>query len=117
MRFAFGLAEYIGIRIEAERVGKPPELPLPNKSFKDKNGITHTQIGDAEVSSSAPQLSADSRKLIYATRMDICYALSRPPKVGEPVPVGAVPYRASNLQDQSRQLPTEIFVAPENILA
>lgn len=104
------------IRLEATRVGLPPELPTPNVSFADSNQIQHVQIGDAAITSSAPQVSADARKLLYGSHMQIRYAMSRPPRTGETVAVGALPYRVSGANDPSRRLPAEIFVDPKKLL-
>lgn len=104
------------IRIEATRVGKPPELPTPNVKFNDSNGIEHVQIGDAFVTPSVPQLSADARRLLYGATMQIKYALSRPPKIGESVAVGCLPYRTSSPGDSTRQIPKDMFVKPETLL-
>ena len=104
------------IRIEATRVRVPPVLPTPNVKFSDSNGIEHVQIGDANIIPSAPQLSADSRRLLYGMHMQIKYALSRPPKSGESVAVGSVPYRTSSPGDASRAIPKDIFVDPKTLL-
>lgn len=77
---------------EAERLNKQPESPPPDKSFKDENGILHTPVGRAKVIPSAPQTSADGRFTINRVDFDIMYALDRPPKKGEKVAIGRVPY-------------------------
>jgi len=105
------------IALEATRVGKPPELPTPNVQFSDSNGIQHVQIGQADVTPSAPILSADARKLVYGVHMEIRYAMDRAPRVGESVAVGCLPYRTTSPGDTSRTLPATIFVAPEKLLA
>lgn len=104
------------IRIEATRVGKPPELPTPNVNFTDSNNIQHVQIGDAAIMPSVPQLSADSRRLLYGASMQIRYAMSRPPRIGESVAVGCLPYRTASPGDTSRSLPANIFVDPAKLL-
>lgn len=105
------------ISIEAERVGLPPELPAPNENFTDANGITHTRVGEAVITGFPPQLSADSRKLVYRAEMKARYAMSRLPAPGEAVPVGCLPYRSVSAGDASRSMPSEIFVLPARILA
>lgn len=105
------------IRIEAHRVGLPPELPAPGVAFTDINGITHVAIGEPMLSAGAPELSADSRKLLYRAYMHLKYAMSRPPLLGESVSVGAVPYRTSGYQDASRRLPGSIFLDPARLFA
>jgi len=104
------------IRLEATRVGKPPELPAPNTNFTDSNGIVHTQIGDANIVPTVPQLSADARRLLYGASMQIRYAMSRPPRIGESVSIGCLPYRTSSPGDSSRRLPADIFVNPAKLL-
>jgi hypothetical protein len=104
------------IAIEATRIDAPPQLPAFNKNFTDANGITHTAIGDAVIGGNAPQSSADSRRLLHHTSMTMQYSLSRVPSDNESIPLGAVPYRASNFQDQSRVLPASVFVPPGNVL-
>ena len=105
------------IRIEARRVWAPPELPTPNVSFTDSNGIVHTNIGVPRISAAVPELGADSRSLLYSSYMSIQYAMSRPPAIGESVAVGALPYRATAYQDASRQLPAAIFLDPKKLFA
>ncbi len=104
------------IAISASRVGTPPEIPDPVKSFTDINGIEHKRIGEAKIDSQLPQLSADARRLLYAVDMTIDYALSRPPKDTEKVPIGVLPYRTVTDSDASRTLPPEIFVDPKKML-
>lgn len=104
------------IRLEATRVGKSPELPTPNVDFSDSNGINHKQIGDAQIVPSVPLLSADARKLLFGVHMQIRYAMSRPPRIGESVAMGCLPYRTSSPGDSSRSLPADIFVNPAKLL-
>jgi hypothetical protein len=105
------------IRLEASRVSKPPELPDFREAFDDRNGITHTRIGKARIISGAPQLSADSRKLLYFAELHVSYALSRVPRSSEAIPVGCLPYRTAGENDASRVLPPEIFLPPKKVLA
>lgn len=104
------------VNISASRVNKHPEIPTPNVPFTDRNGIVHTPIGMIPINSSAPQLSADNRTLMYQVEMEMWYALSRPPKLGESLPVGCLPYRAAEVNDPSRVIGSEFFVPPGNIL-
>lgn len=104
------------IRLEATRVGKPPELPTPNVNFSDNNSIQHIQVGVADITPTVPQLSADARRLLYGAHMQIRYAMSRPPKIGETVALGCLPYRTASPGDASRMIPADVFVSPEKLL-
>jgi hypothetical protein len=104
------------IALEATRIDQPPVLPDFSKDFADSNGIAHKAYGEAVVGADTPQLSADDRRLLYRVNMSMQYSLSRPPKAGDSIPLGAVPYRASSYSDPSRRLPSGIFVAPQNII-
>jgi hypothetical protein len=104
------------IRIDASRLHAPPQLPDWSKKFTDANGIVATPIGEPLVTGTAPQVSADGRKLLFRAGTQIVYALSRAPKSGESLPVGCVPYRFSTFSDPSRVLTSGTFSAPDLIL-
>jgi hypothetical protein len=104
------------VRIEASRLDKPPELPTPNVPFLDLNGISHTPIDVIDLSPAAPQLSADSRHLLYEVKMSAWYAMAQPPRIGQKIPVGTVPYRRTSGTDAARSLPPEIFLPPQLLL-
>lgn len=104
------------IRIDASRVDAFPEIPSIFKDFSDANGIRHTVIGEPRICPSTPQLSADSRNLLYRVKMQALYAMSRPPKANESLPLGSVPYRTGSYSDPTRVIPASAFVDPANIL-
>ncbi len=104
------------IRIDASRINSNPEIPTPNQPFKDANGIDHTPIDEAKISAVAPQVSADNRKLLFRTQVQMQYALSRPPGPNDRTAVGCVPYRVVSLADPSRSIMPAAFINPANIL-
>lgn len=104
------------IRIDATRLNASPELPDWTKEFQDANGITCKLIGDAKICGSAPQISADNRKLLFRSQAQLVYLMSRPPRAGESIPVGCVPYRVCSFSDPSRVIPAVNFVDPDKIL-
>jgi hypothetical protein len=104
------------VRISAGRIDQPPELPAPNLSFDDENGITHKPIGAPRVVPSAPQLSADGRTLLFEVEMQLRFGLSRVPNRNESLPIGVLPYRIKGA-DRSNSLPGNAFVAPGRILS
>jgi hypothetical protein len=104
------------VRIEASRLNKPPELPTPNVAFRDLNGVLHTPFGEIDLCASAPQLSADSRNLLYETKLSAWYAMDQSLRSGQKIPVGTVPYRRTSGSDAARSLPPEIFLPPQNLL-
>ena len=84
------------VRITAERLLAWPEMP-DWSDFVDDNGIVHTVLDHRQIPS-APCLSADGKKSLFRFDQEMLFSLSRPPALGEDLPVGKLPYR-SNTSD------------------
>lgn len=78
------------LNIESSRVGAWPVFPK-NTPFTDSNQIVCTPL-TYETLHNAVQTSADGKKQLHSAEIEILYAMSRAPRVDEPIPVGMVPY-------------------------
>lgn len=76
--------------IEAERLNKPPELPN-EEEFTDQNGTVVTPEL-YKLSQSSPQISADGRKLLYHSKLHLCYRQEYSREPGQSIPSGHAPY-------------------------
>lgn len=104
------------VRIDASRVDAVPELPSIFTDFADANGIGHKIVGEPKICPTTPQLSADSRNLLYRVRFQAMYMMTRPPRANESLPIGSLPYRVSSYSDQTRVMPPSAFIHPDRIL-
>lgn len=103
------------VRISAERLGKWPDMPNPQK-FTDDYGIVHWPE-DWRPMPHASQLSADGRKELFTSDFEITYALSRKPTPKESFRVGRIPIRSPNGSDgESSTLPESVFVDQKKIV-
>lgn len=105
------------VRIHAERLNAPPELPDVSRDFIDLIGIQNTRVGEIILNAQQPQLSADGRQLLYVVGLQADYAMARPPRVNERIAIGAPPYRQVSGNDASRALPPSIFLPPQRLLS
>lgn len=76
------------IHVDAERVGKPPEIPEPVDSYTD--GEIRGTLLDHWERSLPPALAADKSQKIYRIEAYYLYALNRPPKKTESTRVGVL---------------------------
>ncbi|WP_321376939.1 hypothetical protein [Trichococcus shcherbakoviae] len=76
------------IRVDAERVGKPPEIPEPADTFTDGQ-IKGTLLKYWD-RSLPPTLAADKTQKIYRIEAYYLYALNRPPLKTEPTKIGVL---------------------------
>ena len=102
--------------IDAERIAEWPQLPKPI-DFSDENGIKHTVL-DHDVEPEAPPLAGDVRTNIFKASMTIIYAMSRPPRAGESLPVGNLPYRTpEGGASPTNKIPYPYFEDPKGLIA
>lgn len=78
------------MRLEAERVGKEPQIPEPLDEFKDGE-LTGTLIKHEE-HIFPPTLSADGRTNLYRTEAYYRWAMNRPPTKDEETRIGVLPF-------------------------
>lgn len=104
------------ITIDAVRVNANPELPKLRTNWNDANGIKHTQIGQAIINASPPELAADGRRNICRARMRIVYAMDRPPRENESVPIGKLAYRGEQASVGLQAIRAQDFVDPSKLL-
>lgn len=76
------------IHVDAERIGKPPEIPEPVDSYTDGE-LTGTLLDHWE-RALPPTLAADKSQKIYRIEAYYLYALNRPPKKTESTRVGVL---------------------------
>ena len=74
------------VRVEAERFGEPPRLPVMADTYTEakKNAATSQDVVkakllDAKVSPSAPQVAMDGQRRIYSIEAEYVYALDAEP--------------------------------------
>lgn len=78
------------IRLEAERVGKSPEIPEPVDSYTD-GSLTGVLLKHWDAHH-APTLSPDARRAVYRSEAYYLYALMRPPTKDETTRIGVLPF-------------------------
>jgi len=104
------------VEVDAERVGEWPQLPKPI-DYTDENGIEHTVL-DHDIDPEAPTLAGDAVTNMFRASMRIEYAMSRPPRAGESLPVGNLPYRTPDTgASPTNKIPYPYFEDPKGIVA
>ena len=94
---------YRVVKLDAERIGKWPEVPHPLETYTDGK-IVGTLV-DQKLRPHPPVPAADGSRLIYRLDVEYTYALNRPPTVNESVAIGAPPalrYNASEKEVRFR---------------
>lgn len=96
------------VRVVSERVGEPPEVPFPRKSYTDsKTGIVHTLLY-WDVSSAAVALTGDGRSQIFHVEAFFEYGLNREPDLSkDKLEIGHNP--AIKRSQVVTSLPTNMF--------
>lgn len=80
------------IRVEAARLGEPPIIQTPQNVYTLGSGgstMTLTRLS-TRVSPSTPEKTPDGQDL-WTVRAEFVYACSRPPAIGEDLPIGIDP--------------------------
>jgi hypothetical protein len=80
------------IRIEASRVGSAPLIQTPLDTWTTGSGptlMTYTRLG-VKLAPTVPEKAADGQDL-WIVRAEFVYACSRPPAIGEDLPIGIDP--------------------------
>ena len=88
------------IRIEAARLGSPPVLQTPQDTWTTGSGsslMTFTRLS-TKVVPSTPEKTPDGQN-IWTVRAEYVYACSRPPAIGEDLPIGIDPSFTGPKQD------------------
>lgn len=85
-----GPCSYRIIKADFERAGKPPELPVPEDTYKD-GGLTGTLM-DFHTEVMPPTTSAAGQSLIYRAIAYYVYALNRPPSLQHKIRAGVLPF-------------------------
>lgn len=111
IQFHGGIA-YRTIRVVAERIGLPPELPAPLNFTDPINGIEHILL-EFETEASGTRLAADGISRIHYVRMRIKYGLSRPTGPNDSIYTATMPYDKLTLE--TNFLPATVFVPPGNV--
>ncbi len=99
----FDLAEpqsYRVIEIEAERVGKPPELPRPLDSYKDGGNKIVATLKHNRIKVNPPTSSIDANQLIYRATGTYWYMLARPLLESETISYGRHPFIGTSFADK-----------------
>jgi len=105
VRLARGQAKRL-IRVEAERVGKYPEIPALLDTYNDSSLKGFLISSNLEMQ--APTLAPNGVQVIYHTEAEYLYGLSRPPTASEKLRVGVL--RHTNLTQDDNALPlSEVF--------
>lgn len=97
------------VRISAERLNAWPEVPDWG-DFVDSNDIAHTVLDHRPIPA-APCLSADGKKSLYRIDQELLFSLSRPPRIGEDLPVGKLPYRGNVTDTVHHSVLASAFIA------
>ena len=92
--------------IRAERAQQWPELPAPERSRKDPNGIVERLI-ETKVMPEEPKLGPDGKTLMYRVRVKLTYALSRALKTNERFIAGSAPWDTTT--PRGNYMPAQIF--------
>ena len=80
------------IRIEASRLGSPPQLQTPQDYWETGSGASrmkYTRL-KTKLAPTVPQKSSDGQDM-WVVRAEYTYACSRPPKLDEDLPIGIDP--------------------------
>lgn len=80
------------IRVEAERVGAPVELPPAADAFCDENGIKYA-LSDHWFESPAVRVGPDGIQRVFSMTAVYVYFMSRPPTAGETLTIGRLPFQ------------------------
>lgn len=83
------------LRISVERVGKPPQLPVP-ETYADENGIRNSLM-DYDIHPHAVDLTADGQE-IHRIEAEYVFALSRAPSNTEQLRLPSVPWLSSSTE-------------------
>lgn len=89
------------VTYEAERVGKPPELPEPVDRYAD--GGIQGRLIDQRIESRPPHTSPDGQQLVFYASAEYVYALNRPPTQSEDYRIGALPFTSLQSTDAIAQ--------------
>jgi len=87
------------IRVEAERAGAWPQLPMPAPYYRD--GTLSGTLLSHSVVMVTPGVSPDAAKRTYKLLGEYVYALNRPPTLQEKLRNGKIPFLSATAKDNS----------------
>ena len=88
---------------EAERFGTQPQFPEPKDAWSLDSGLKASLLRHYS-RMHPPTVAANSAGKFYRTEAYYLYALNRPPKTNETIPVGVLPALAYSQSDNAVQL-------------
>jgi hypothetical protein len=92
------------VRVDFERLGKPPEIPKAKDTYEEKDGGLKGTLLRHFTEVHPGVLTKDGGKKIYRTTAYYTYALNRPPTEGERLRVGVQPFTKMEVDDDDERL-------------
>lgn len=80
------------IKVDCERVGKQPQIPVPIDSYDDPNGMLKGRLLEHWVEGSPPTLAPTGDKKIFRVTAYYVYGMNRPPAQDTKLAMGVLPF-------------------------
>ncbi|MBX3422207.1 MAG: hypothetical protein KF752_11690 [Pirellulaceae bacterium] len=71
------------LTVNATRIGRPPELPVPAQYLIDPNGVVEELVDCTKMILDAPRMSIDNANRVFTAQMKLTYLLARPLNINE----------------------------------